>query len=493
MQSRRPPPPPLGHAERVVHAARGVVSPFFAYSHADKVVAGESCPAGSSSISGLAFYNGGAYSSAYNGALFFADYSRNCIWVMFPAASLPDPTTRTTFVAGASGPVDLKIGSGGDLFYVDFNGGTIRRIRYTAGNHPPTAAIQAAPLSGPPPLTVSFDGGGSIDPDPGDTLTYSWDLNGDGVFGDATTAQTTFTYTAQGRITASLRVTDSHGASDTETVVILVGTPPTATIEAPLATLTWKVGDTINFSGYGTDLEDGTVPASALSWAWILRHCAPNCHTHPLQTFTGVASGSFPAADHEYSSYLELRLTATDSVGLTDTKSVLLYPKTVDLSFQSSPSGLQLVVGSSSAATPFTRTVIQGSSNSLSAPSPQTLGGTTYAFSSWSDGGAQTHNIVASAPQSYVATYTAPPDTTPPTAPSNLSATAVSSSQLNLTWTASTDNVGVVGYRLERYQGNGCNNFTQIATPTVQATATPGYWRTPPIDTASAPRMLRAT
>lgn len=59
-----------------------------------------------------------------------------------------------------------------------------------------------------------------------------------------------------------------------------------------------------------------------------------------------------------------------------------------------------------------------------------------------------------------------PPDTTAPTAPTNLSATAISSSQINSTWTASTDNVGVTGYRVERCTGSGCSSFAQIATPT---------------------------
>ena len=55
-------------------------------------------------------------------------------------------------------------------------------------------------------------------------------------------------------------------------------------------------------------------------------------------------------------------------------------------------------------------------------------------------------------------------DTQPPTAPSTLTSTAVSTSQLNLSWAASTDDTGVTGYRIERCQGAGCTNFAQIAT-----------------------------
>jgi len=64
------------------------------------------------------------------------------------------------------------------------------------------------------------------------------------------------------------------------------------------------------------------------------------------------------------------------------------------------------------------------------------------------------------------ATTSATSDTQAPTAPSNLSATASSSSQIGLTWTASTDNVGVTGYRVERCSGASCTTFAQIATTT---------------------------
>jgi PKD repeat protein len=256
-------------------------------------------------------------------------------------------------------------------------------------------------------LTVAFDGTGSSDAD-GDALTYAWDLDGDGAFDDGSAATASFTYTQPGTYTATLRVTDPSGASGTDSVPISAGnTPPTAVIDTPAAGTTWKVGDVITFSGAATDPQQGTLPASALTWSLVLEHgdCASSCHEHPLQTFTGTASGSFAAPDHEYPSHLELRLTATDSGGLSHTTTRRLDPRTVDLSFGSNPAGLTLAVGSTSQPAPFTRTAILDSTLSVSAPSPQAIDGTVYEFVSWSDGGAQTHNIVANGTGSYNATY----------------------------------------------------------------------------------------
>ena len=61
------------------------------------------------------------------------------------------------------------------------------------------------------------------------------------------------------------------------------------------------------------------------------------------------------------------------------------------------------------------------------------------------------------------------PDTPAPTAPTDLTAGTVSSGQVNLSWTASTDNVGVTGYFVERCQGVGCSDFSQIASPGIAA------------------------
>ena len=131
----------------------------------------------------------------YDRALFFADYSRDCIWAMLRGVSgVPAPGQIRTFVAGAANPVNLQAGPGGDLFYVDFDGGTIRRISYTAGNQAPTALATATPTSRRAPLTVNFDGSASSDPD-GDPITYAWDLDGDGALDDSTAPSPSYTYT----------------------------------------------------------------------------------------------------------------------------------------------------------------------------------------------------------------------------------------------------------------------------------------------------------
>jgi glucose/arabinose dehydrogenase/PKD repeat protein len=393
-----------------------VISPYYTYNHSACVVNYTGCHTGGSSITGVAFYQGGSYPTQYNGALFFADHTRNEIWAMLPATNgLPDPSRLQSFVGvdatgGAAGhPVDLKIGPGGDLFYVDMDDGTVHRITYAAANQPPTAVITANPTNGPVPLTVSFDGTGSSDPE-GKPLSYSWDLNGDGSFGDATASTASYTYTTAGVYHPSLRVTDDQGATDTKSVTVTAGnTAPISVIDSPASSLTWKVGDTINFSGHANDAQDGTLPASALRWSFILHHCftPTDCHTHLIQTVNGVSSGSFTAPDHEYPCWLEVQLVATDSGGLTSTTSVRLDPKTVVLTFKTNPGGLvlsDLVVNEAPRTTPFSVTVVVGSANSVSAPSPQQFNKSTYNFTSWSDGGPQSHTITAPAVN---ATYTA--------------------------------------------------------------------------------------
>jgi YD repeat-containing protein len=84
------------------------------------------------------------------------------------------------------------------------------------------------------------------------------------------------------------------------------------------------------------------------------------------------------------------------------------------------------------------------------------------------------------------------PDTTAPTKPGTPVLTAVSSSQIDLTWTASTDNVAVTGYQVFRCTGSSCSNYIQIATAATNVysdaglnAATTYRYRTRAIDAAN--------
>jgi glucose/arabinose dehydrogenase len=386
-------------------------SPLYTYSHSGDVVAGEDCTEAGASVSGVAFYQEGSYPAAYKGALFFADYSKRCTWVMFEKNGQIDPSTRAVFL-NENDPVNLEIGPNGDLFLVDFNG-SLRRIHYPGGNRAPTAVAKATPEAGPLPLTVNFDGSGSTDPDAGDVLSYVWDLDGDGQYDDSTAVKPSRTYTQAENVTVKLKVTDKGGLVSIASVLIGAGNElPQAQIDSPTAALRWAVGDKISFSGKASDPQDGVLGAASMSWSLVMRHCETenDCHSHNIQTFSGVASGSFTAPDHDFPSHLELRLTVTDSGGLSDTETLRLDPETVDLSFKSDPAGLDLTTGEKSGPAPFVETVIVGSKLSLAAPSPQSLNGTVYGFSSWSDGGARNHQIIAPAtPTTYTASYKVEP------------------------------------------------------------------------------------
>lgn len=378
--------------------------PFFTYQHDQPISPGSGEPTGSSAVSGLAFYDGANYPAAFDGALFFSDFNRGRVWAMFRGLDgEPDPTTITTVVGPAEGPAGLYTDQDGDVYYVDLLGGTIRRIEYFQANRPPIAVAAADTTNGNAPLTVNFDGTGSSDPDVGDTFTYAWDLDGDGQFDDSTLAQPSFVYTANGPVDVQLQVTDNSGLFAVDTISIQVGIVPTVIIDTPLTTELIQVDQVINFSGRAYEdnvIDEGQrLPDSALNWTFNF-YQAPESNPTDFnirnqQFFNGVGSGQYVVPNWEFPVYLEVQLTATDSGQLQSTQAFNLDPEVVTLSFDTNPSGLALEFNGRQKTGPISQPVVVNSESTISVPSPQVVAGTTYQFVSWSDGGAESHTIVA--------------------------------------------------------------------------------------------------
>ncbi len=159
-------------------------------------------------------------------------------------------------------------------------------------------------------------------------------------------------------------------------------------------------------------------------------------------TWNGVSSGSFPAPDHEYPSYLQMRLTATDADGLTKTVTRDLMPKTIGLTLASNIGGVSLGLDAAVVSAPTTTTEIAKSTHSISAPTSVSYGGGTHPFSSWSDSGAATHSVTTG---SSAVTYTATYGNTLPTAGA-LSPTTLEDTPKSITLTGSDANGDTLGF-----------------------------------------------
>ena len=105
------------------------------------------------------------------------------------------------------------------------------------------------------------------------------------------------------------------------------------------------------------------------------------------------------------------------------------------ITLTTSPTGLQVVYGGERGTAPITRTTVAGSSHTILAPSPQG----SLVFQSWSDGGAQQHDVqmgTTGSDMTYRATFGPGVETTPPVI-SNVTATNITRNSVTITWTTS--------------------------------------------------------
>jgi PKD repeat protein len=214
-------------------------------------------------------------------------------------------------------PMDMQFGSDGDYYLLTYGDGFFQsnpdaglyRWEYVKGKRAPQATLNATPTNGIAPLSVQFSSDGSRDPDPGDSIRFAWDFDGDGTV-DSTDPNPSHVYTANRIYNAKLTVTDSAGKTDSKTVQIVVGnTAPTISITTPLDGDFFEWGDTIPYTVTASDPEDGPIDCSRVTVTFVLVH---DTHGHAEEAKTGCTGTLHTLAeDASHGGYIAGGISAT--------------------------------------------------------------------------------------------------------------------------------------------------------------------------------------
>lgn len=362
---------------------------------------------------GNALTNGVLYNPAISrypnlqGKFIIKDYVRTEIRSFDP--NIADPVSTVFFTAPQQQALGMMLGNDGYIYYCAYgNNGSLIKLDYietaapTIVNHPVSQSIME---TNPVTFSVSASGTG---------LTYQWQFNNANINGATAATYTIPSVTNANAGNYRVIVTNTAGNTTSNPAVLTV-TPfsnaPTVSIISPLPALKWNADDVVAFEATASDVEDGTLPASAFSWNIDLFHeDIPGAgHSHPGASPQGVKSGNFTASNQgEKTPNVWYRFTVkvTDSNGLTGTAFVDIKPNLVNVTAASSPVPLNLEFNQKPVTSPSTKQVVANAAlQTLNAPTPQYIGNTRYDFDHWSQGG--NANQTFKAPATGTITYTA--------------------------------------------------------------------------------------
>ena len=356
-------------------------NPIYTYQHGPGV--GFGC-----AITGGTFFNPSStnYPAQYTGRYFFLDFCNNWIDQLTLSGST---ATRSNFASSIAGsPVGMVTGPDGNLYFLSRANSGVYKITFTGSSAPV--------ITNQPQSTTVFEGNVasfSVTATGTPPLSYQWRKNTVIIIGATSSTYVIPSAAESDEGNYSVVVSNSAGSVTSNDAVLTVNPAnqlPTATINTPAAGATYAGGDVINFSGSGTDPEDGTLGPSAFEWYVMFHHDA---HTHPGPTAPdGVTSGSFSIPNSGETSsnvFYRLYLVVTDAQGGRDTSFTDILPRTSTITINTNPQGLQITLDGQPFTAPLTVTSVEGMLRTIGAPSPQGV----YAFSNWSHGGNATQTI----------------------------------------------------------------------------------------------------
>jgi hypothetical protein len=252
------------------------------------------------------------------------------------AANLGDQVTllRNQGTAAAAGtfaglPDGSTVAVGGYRFRLSYHGGTGNDVALTVvdvPNHPPTASA-GGPYTINEGEALALNAAASTDPD-GDPLTYSWDINADGVFGDAVGVNPTLSWTDLnalglgdgGTFDVRVRVDDGHGhVVDSSPALLTVNEAPPTAVHIVNAGITSAGTVSFTVQAFGPNLLD---EAAGYTFTVHWNDGTPTT-TLPASPFNGTGGLAVPA--HTYAPGLWTpTVTAAEDGGQSQTATALV-------------------------------------------------------------------------------------------------------------------------------------------------------------------------
>lgn len=371
-------------------------SPVLAYPHQSTTGA----------ISGCAVIGGDMYRPrtslfpALQGQFLFADFCQG--WVR--SLDVKSGAVGEIVASGFHAPVDVAVTRSGTIWVAERQladgvpGGLFRIDPLTTGGSPViTGEPQNSTVASGGATSFTVYAAGEA------PLAYQWFRDGAIITGATSSALTLPAVSSTDSGAAfQVRVSNGVGVVWSRSAVLTVASnqAPVATITAPLVGALFSAGDNLRMTGYGTDAEDGTLPALALTWEVDLHH---NTHTHGVAgPISGVTSLDVPLSrtiETATDVFYRVRLTVRDSDGATAVVNRDVYPRLTSFGVSTFPAGLPLLVDGVATPTPATVASVVGVTRSVGAASAS-RNGVSWAFDSWAGGStaaSETFNAPASA------------------------------------------------------------------------------------------------